>query len=263
MLNQPMKQTSLGVLFLLLACSTILPAQNRYDFSQFGDETVAFIKQPLGWEGNDWLKLGLATAGTVLVMQLDQPVRDAMLKDRSYYKSFPIELGRRWGDNYTTIAAAGGFALHGILAGDKSTQKIAFEIAQSALYAGGITAALKLALGRARPFTDRGQSEFQPFTILDDDFHSFPSGHTTLAFALSTVLSRNVGSSTLKVIAFLPAALTAFSRIYQDYHWTSDCLLAGIIGYAVATWVVDRHDRNESPVSVSSIYPLTIRIVLD
>ena len=258
-----MRRTICGVLVWILACTTILPAQNRYDVSQFGNETVEFIKQPLHWEGNDWLNLGLVTAGTVLAMQLDQPVRDAMLKDRSYYESTPIEFGRLWGDNYTTIAAAAGFALHGILAGDRSTQKVAFEIAQSALYAGGITAALKLALGRARPFTNRGASVYQPFTIFDDAYYSLPSGHTTLAFALSTVLSRNAGSSTLKVIAFLPAALTAFSRIYQDYHWTSDCLLAGIIGYAVATWVVDQHDRDESPVSVSSIYPLTIRIVFN
>ncbi len=257
-----MKQTISGVLFLILAFTAVVPAQNRYDFSQFGNETVDFIRQPLRWEGNDWLRLGLATAGTVLVMQVDQPVRDAILKDRSFYKSTPIEFGRLWGDTYSTIAAAGGFALHGILAGNRSSQKVAFEIAQSALYAGGITTALKLVLGRARPFTERGASAFQPFTVLDDDFHAFPSGHTTLAFALSTVLSRSAGSPALKIIAFLPAALTAYSRIYQDYHWTSDCLLGGIIGYAVATWVVDQHDRNESRVSISSVFPLTIRIVL-
>lgn len=258
-----MKRIFYSVLALILAWTSIVPAQNRYNFSQFGNETADFIKQPLRWEGNDWLKLGLATAGTVLVMQLDEPVRDAMLKDRSYYKSTPIEFGRLWGDYYTTVALAGGFALHGVLAGEKSTQKVAFEIAQSALYAGGVTAALKLLLGRARPFMNKGTSEFQPFTILDDDFHSLPSGHTTLAFALSTVLSRNAGSPALKIIAFLPAALTAFSRIYQDYHWTSDCLLGGIIGYVVATWVVDQHDGKEPPVSVSSVYPLTIRIVLN
>jgi len=258
-----MKQRICGVLFFILASTAVLPAQNRYDFSQFGNETVEFIKQPIRWEGNDWLKLGLATAGTVLVMQLDQPVRDAMLRDRSYYRSTPVEFGRFWGDTYTTVAVAGGFALHGIIAGNTSAQKIAFEVAQSALYAGGITTALKLALGRARPFTDRGSSEFQPFTILDDDFHALPSGHTTLAFALSTVLSRNAGSSALKIIAYLPAALTAFSRIYQDYHWTSDCLLGGVIGYLVATWVVDQHDGKESSVSISSIYPLKIRIVFN
>lgn len=261
--EREMKRFAANTLALVLACSLVLTAQNRYNFSQFGDETVDLIKQPLKWQGNDWLRLGAAAAGTLLVMQLDQPVRDAMLTDRSLYKSVPVEFGRLWGDTYSTIALTGGFALHGILAGDKSTQRVAYELAQSALYAGGITTALKLVFGRARPYTDRGTSEFQPFTVFDDDFHALPSGHTTLAFALSTVLSRNTTSQTWKIIAYLPAALTSFSRVYQDYHWVSDCLLGGIIGYVVATWVVDQHDQKESLVRVSSVYPLTIRIVLN
>lgn len=248
---------------LMFCCTLLLTAQNRYTLGQFGDETVDLIRQPFRWQGNDWLNLGVAAAGTVVLMQLDQPVRDAMMKERSFTKSAPVEFGRLWGDVLSMTAITGGFALHGVLADDKSTQKIAFELAQSALYAGGITTALKLVFGRARPFTDRGAGTFRPFTIWDDDFHALPSGHTTLAFALSTVLSRNTPSQTWKIIAYLPAALTAFSRVYQDHHWISDCLLGGIVGYAVATWVVDQHDRKDVPVSVTSVYPLTIRIVLN
>lgn len=248
---------------ILLLLSPPLKGQNQYNFHQFGNETADFLQQPLKWNRNDWLRLGLAGAGTFLAMQIDQPVREAMMKDRGYVKSVPVELGRLWGDTFSTAAFAGGFALHGLLADDRASGKIGFEIAQSALYAGGITTIMKALLGRARPFTEKGRSEFQPFAIMNDDYHALPSGHSTLAFALSTVLSRNAGSPTLKVIAYLPAALTAFSRIYQDYHWTSDVLLGGIIGYAVATWVVDQHESKESPVSVTSVYPLTIRIVLN
>ena len=143
-----------------------------------------------------------------------------------------------------------------------STKKIGFEIVQAAFYSGATTTLLKVIVGRARPYADKGPSDYQPFTILDDGFHSLPSGHATLAFALSTVLSRNAQSNALKVIAYLPAALTAFSRVYQDYHWASDCVLSGLIGYIVATWVVDLHEQKESPVHVSSIYPLTISIAL-
>ena len=31
------------------------------------------------------------------------------------------------------------------------------------------------------------------------------------------------------------AVMTAYSRIYQDRHWTSDYVLGGAIGYYVAT----------------------------
>jgi membrane-associated phospholipid phosphatase len=149
------------------------------------------------------------------------------------------------------------------LADNRSTGKVGFEIAQAALYSGGITSILKFALGRARPYTDEGSTKYQPFTLWDDGFHSFPSGHTTLAFALSTVLSRNADSRVLKVLAFVPAAMTAFSRVYQDYHWTSDCLVSAVIGYVVATWVVDLHESKEMPVHLAGVYPLTIRINLN
>jgi membrane-associated phospholipid phosphatase len=196
-------------------------------------------------------------------MQIDQPIRDAMMKDRSYYNSVPINIGKYWGETYTTAIIAGAFGLHGLLNENSSTKKVGFEIAQAALYSGGITSILKFTLGRARPYTNEGSTKYQPFTIWDDGFHSFPSGHTTLAFALSTVLSRNAGSRVLKVLAFVPAAMTAFSRLYQDYHWTSDCFVSAIIGYVVAAWVVDLHESKEPPVHLSGIYPLTISINLN
>jgi membrane-associated phospholipid phosphatase len=252
---------SVAFLFLLvITCKDPLFSQNGYNIAQFGDETFDFIKQPTRWEGNDWLKLGLVGVGTILVMQADQPIRDALMKDQNYYKSGPVEFGRLWGETYSTTIIAATFGLHGLLADNKSTKKVGFEIMQAALYSGGVTSVLKYAFGRARPFMKKGSADYQPFTLLDDGFHSFPSGHTTLAFALSTVLSRNAQSNALKIAAFIPAALTVFSRVYQDYHWTSDCLFSAVVGFVVATWVVDLHDQKESPVQVSSIYPLTIRI---
>ncbi len=258
-----MRRTVLVVLVLPILCLSSLRAQNSYNLSQFGNETVDFIKQPTRWEGNDWLKLGLAGAGTFLVMQIDQPIRDAVMKDRSAYNSAPVKLGKFWGETYTTAIFAGAFGLHGLLTDNSSTKKVGFEIVQAALYSGGITTILKLALGRARPYTNEGATKYRPFTIWDDGFHSFPSGHTTLAFALSTVLSRNVDSRGLKVLAFIPAVMTAFSRVYQDYHWTSDCIVSAVIGYVVATWVVDLHESKEPPVHLSGIYPLTISINLN
>ncbi|HTY37765.1 MAG TPA: phosphatase PAP2 family protein [Bacteroidota bacterium] len=258
-----MRRYIVTLLLIPVFCVSPLRAQNSYNFSQFGHETVDFIKQPVHWDGNDWLKLGLAGAGTFLVMQIDQPVRDEMMKDRNYYNSVPIKFGRYWGETYTTAIAAGAFALHGLLTENNATKKVGFEIVQAALYSGGLTTALKLALGRARPFMNEGTSRYRLFTIWDDGYHSFPSGHTTLAFALSTVLSRNADSRTLKVLAYVPAAMTVFSRVYQDYHWTSDCVAGAIIGYVVATWVVDLHETNEPPVHLSGIYPLTITINLN
>jgi membrane-associated phospholipid phosphatase len=260
-------------LLVLIVCESSLFAQdpalrdsverNRYNFSQFGHETWSFIKQPAKWDGSDWLRLGVITGGSFLLIEIaDQPARDWVLKDRRYLYSVPIEGGRIWGEIYSPVVLFAGFAVHSLIANDKSTRKIAYEIGQAALYTGAITYILKSALGRARPYMNEGKSSFHLFSFLDDN-HSFPGGHTATAVVLSTVLSRNAGPTWLKILAYLPAVVTPFSRVYEDKHWVSSCFFGGAIGYFIADWVVDLHEQNESRVHVSSIFPLTISVTLN
>ncbi len=263
-------------LLILISCEFSLFAQNpasrdtvygnKYNFSQFGNETWSFVKQPAKWDGNDWLKLGLAGAGTFLVMQADQPIRDAVLRDNNkYYYSVPMEGGRMWGELYMPGLLFGGFAAYSLLTDDIGTRKIAYEIGQASIYAGLLTQALKISIGRARPYVGTGSKSFRPFSSFSfiKNYQSLPGGHSTVAFVLSTVLSRNAKPVWLKVLAYVPAVLTFTSRVYQDQHWTSDDFLGAVLGYSVATWVVDQHERNESRVHVSSIFPLTISVTLN
>lgn len=249
------------LLFMLILQSTIY-TQNAFDLTQFKDEAFRFVQQPSKWEGSDWIKLGLISAGTILSMQADQSIRENVLKDQRYYKSFPIEAGRFWGEGIPTLVLAGAFGLHGLASSDKTTKKIGFEIVQSAVYAGAITTLIKVVSGRARPFTNRGDAVYKPFSLFDDDFHSLPSGHVTLAFSLSTVLAKNTNSDLLKIIAYLPAVLTAVSRVYQDNHWTSDVFLGAAIGYYVGDWVTNQHDEKKSGLETTSLFPLAVRIAI-
>lgn len=268
-----MRHKFLLSLFLLLFFQPALRAQdpalrdsadrNRYDFTQFWNETESFIKQPTTWQGGDWLRLGLTGAGTLLIMPADQPIRNAVLKDQRYYKSAPIEFGRMWGELYSPVALFGGFATYSLFTNDMGTRKIAYEIGQASLYAGGVNYILKVAFGRARPYTDEGHTAYHPFSdLFNVDHQSFPGGHNTAAFAISTVLSRNAKPLWLKAVAYAPALLTFVSRVYQDQHWTSDDFAGAACGYFIAAWVVDLHEQNDSRVHVSSIFPLTVSVTL-
>jgi membrane-associated phospholipid phosphatase len=249
-------------LLIFILCEFPISAQLKYNFSQFGDETLDFIKQPGKWEGSDWLKLGAITAGTFLIMEtVDQPVRTAVLKDQRYYYSAPIVGGRVWGEIYSPIVLFSGYAIYSLLTQDIGTRKIAYEIGQASLYAGGFSFILKLIIGRSRPYSNEGKGFFRPFSsIFNQDSKSMPSGHSTVAFILSTVLSRNTDSPVLKILAYVPAVFTMISRVYQDQHWTSDTFAGAALGYFVGTWVVDHHESNNSGVEMSSLYPLSIRI---
>ncbi len=251
------------ILFITLFESSVF-AQNKYTFSQFANETVDFIKQPLKWEGNDYLKFGVIAVGGGLSIFADQPIRDAVLRNQKYTKSAPVEFGRMYGELYSPVAFFMGFGLYSVIAKDITARKIAYEIGQASIYAGVINYILKLAIGRARPYMDEGPTTFHPFSSLfSEEYHSNPSGHSTVALVISTVLSRNAKPVWLKVLAYLPAALTLISRVYQDQHWASDDFLGAAFGYFIATWVVDQHEQEEGRVHMSSLFPLTIRITLN
>lgn len=259
-----MRQPILLSLLLVTLCASPLVAQQKYNFAQFGKETWHYIKQPTRWDGSDWLKVGLLGAGTFLAIQADQTVRDAALRNPRYSMSVPMEAGRMWGELYAPVALFGGFAIHSMLADDMGSRKIAYEIGQASLYAAMTTYLLKLAIGRARPYMEEGSTSFRPFSSLfSQDRHSLPGGHITAAVVLSTVLSRNAGPAWLKGLAYLPAVLTFISRVYQDQHWTSDEFLGAAIGYFVATWVVDLHEQEENRIQMSSLYPLTVRVIIN
>jgi len=232
------------VLLVILFYGNESFAQYNYDLKQFGEETVDFLKLPAQWNGNDFLTLSAIAATTVGLMFLDNSAKTALQKDLTYQKSFPVEFGRWWGEPLITGALGGLFLLQGALSDNTPNKRVGFEILQSGFYAGATVFFLKTIIGRARPYTGNDQFTFKPFHFTGGDFWSLPSGHTALAFSLSTILSKNLNSSFLKIIVYLPAVLTAFSRVYQNYHWTSDVFLGAAIGYFIASYVHENHETN-------------------
>lgn len=222
--------------------SSQISAQNRYNFTQFFEETGDLISKPSHWDKDDLITFASILGSAFLIMQIDETIKTEMLKDRSFYFSPPVEFARYWGEPVTTLVLAGGLSLQGLLAGNKANQHLAYEIMQSFSYTAGLTALLKVSLGRARPFTGKDPFNFEPFQHVQNAFRSFPSGHTSIAFSLSTVLSSRTDNDVLKVLYFVPAIATAFSRVYQNHHWTSDVFVGACIGYFMGKFVTDLHN---------------------
>jgi membrane-associated phospholipid phosphatase len=66
--------------------------------------------------------------------------------------------------------------------------------------------------------------------------YSFPSGHSTSAFALFTLLSLLAWKRPPAVVLFFCAALLAgISRIYLAQHFTEDVLAGGLTGFVTMT----------------------------
>jgi membrane-associated phospholipid phosphatase len=65
-------------------------------------------------------------------------------------------------------------------------------------------------------------------------FHSFPSGHTTSAFALATVLAYYFYSFGSQTVLLLLALLAGFSRIYLGQHFLTDVMAGMVLGTSIS-----------------------------
>jgi hypothetical protein len=232
-------------------------ARKLYSVPQFWHESILFVKQPTKWNSKDWLKVGAVTAATLAVMPFDERIAHSTQGNQHYYNSAAVEGGRIYGEWYSIIGVAGGVGIFGLIAHDTTAKKMSIELLQAGLYSELITTVLKSAIGRARPEISEDPFVFRPFN-LTYSYTSMPSGHTTSAFALSTVLSRHAHTTTLKILAYVPAGFTMFSRIYQNQHWLSDEIIAAAIGIFVAEWVVDLHEGKRHRINVTSVSPIGI-----
>ena len=67
--------------------------------------------------------------------------------------------------------------------------------------------------------------------------NSFPSGHTTSAFAYFCVLSLYFKKQYLKISMLILAFFVAFTRVYLLQHFVIDITAGSIIGTTVSLWV--------------------------
>ena len=104
-----------------------------------------------------------------------------------------------------------------------------------------ITQGLKYTINRERPYEKYPTTIF-PYEIENDA--SFPSGHTSTAFATATTLSLQFKKWYIVVPAYTWAASVGYSRMYLGEHYPTDVLAGAIIGTGSAilsNWLTKKY----------------------
>lgn len=89
--------------------------------------------------------------------------------------------------------------------------------------------------------------ELRPISFLSENFpvhvvdgvkmkraHSFPSGHSTTAFAMALIMAYMINNKVWSVILPLFALLAAYSRVYLAQHFPTDIFAGMCIGIVSA-----------------------------
>lgn len=104
------------------------------------------------------------------------------------------------------------------------------------LLSGAVVAALKLCFHEPRPYTVLGHARQ---LVVPSEPNSFPSGHTSSAFSVVTVLASELQEHKKTVTALIALCiLIAFSRIYCGMHYPLDIAAGAAAGMASAAVVL-------------------------
>jgi membrane-associated phospholipid phosphatase len=152
-------------------------------------------------------------------------------------------IGHHYGKPYSAVAVTGGFYLAGVILKNEWAKETGLMLATGLTTSTVVQTLLKNGLGRARPVTGMDNYEMEPFSTASE-YHSLPSGHTTVAFTMSLILARQVKHVPIKIFFYSIAGITAMSRMYNDAHWISDVALGGTIAWFCADAAVKRLQAN-------------------
>ncbi len=129
------------------------------------------------------------------------------------------------------VAVPASLALYGFVAGDDTTLNSGLEIGGSVIAALAISSVMKYAINRPRPY-DKYPNDIEAYR--QEGSPSFPSGHTSSAFALATSLSLNYPNWYVAVPSFLWATGVGYSRMSLGVHYPSDVLCGALVGIGSA-----------------------------
>ncbi len=199
------------LLIILFVISSIAQAQqlNGKDYFRYAIPEVAKT-----WEGYVIFSTGTALSGMALMV--DKPVQNFMTK-KAYLPHWLDAVSDSYVDHYWAFGVSAVGALgYGYKTGNYGEAFRYWAVSNIGTVA--LTYAFKYGVGRLRPN--------------EKDHKSFPSGHSSVAFATATMYQMWYGWKA-GVPAYAFAAITAFQRLDDNQHWLSDVIMGAAIGIAV------------------------------
>lgn len=136
----------------------------------------------------------------------------------------------------------------GMIKKDNTIKKQAIFIGETFLVNAFVTTALKQVVKRQRPFDTYSDID----QAISASSYSFPSGHTSIAFATATSLSMAYPKWYVITPSFIWAGAVGYSRMHLGVHYPSDVFAGAILGsgsayltYKANKWINKKRSKKE------------------
>lgn len=199
------------------------------------DTLAPYIHSAPPGHGIRWYEPLAVLGGIALTASLDEPVANHFRDHRSQGAQDVADAWAKVGTIGVGAVTAGVLA-GGLISHNEKVTHAGLRLLFSVGLAGGAAEGMKIVLGRERPYQNTSAWDFDPGHFDT----SFPSGHTTLAFAMAASLSDDIHRTWATVGLYGLATGVAVSRVYQEAHWVSDVVGGAALGVASAKLVSGR-----------------------
>lgn len=215
-----------------------------HPFAGFGRtvvaDTLGVVEAPLSWDRHAWLNALAGVAAIAALTTVDESIAHSVQAHRTATTDHVAKLVEPFGAD-RAFETIGAFYLAGLVFHDDRARDVAADSVISSIIAGGlISPVVKKLVGRARPSQAGGEEDVVRFFGSDQ---SFPSGHTTEAFAVASVVAAHYRSAWVQVASYGLAGLVGLARIDHNAHFASDVLAGALLGTVVGREVVHLDDE--------------------
>jgi membrane-associated phospholipid phosphatase len=246
----------LTILFVVLISSIIfsqIEENAEKDFGKFFEVGGDVLTAPKDFESDDWINLSASIGVSGLALLVDKEVKEFSQSNKTEFLSTIFKI-----DDYyhSELMAASIVALYGyaLIDKNKEVRNLSLRLAEATVYGSLVNMSIKFIGGRSRPFYTDTPFEFNPFKT-NFEQTSFPSGHSTLAFAYSTVMAKEYQNFFWKFGWYSIAVLTAYARVYNNEHWFSDIIFGSAIGFFVGEFVNNHSTNQKTELNTELIVP--------
>jgi membrane-associated phospholipid phosphatase len=225
--SSPARSRGLSSLVVLtLVCPAALAGQSPVD-------SIPTATSIHWWQG------AAVLGGVSALVLVDGTVRHDVQAHRTPAGDRFAESVRHFGqpEVYGTITA--GILTAGLVTHNPRLIRTGTRIAGALVVAAGVSNGLKMVAGRGRPdnqFLDEDPDDFGPFS----GHASWPSGHTSMAFALATALGDELHQPVARYGLLAAATAVGWSRINDNRHWLSDVAAGAVVGITSAKFASGR-----------------------
>jgi membrane-associated phospholipid phosphatase len=125
----------------------------------------------------------------------------------------------------------GGMYLWGVFAKNEHQRETGFLSGEAALDAYLDTTVIKYVAGRDRPFTANGRGKFF------DGGSSFPSLHSSVSWAIASVIAHEYPGPMTKVLSYGLAGAVSVARVEAHQHFAGDAVIGSALGWYIGRQV--------------------------